>query len=264
MPSTLLGLLIFVYILIPGYCYYAVRKRLTPIRRVTTIVDAANVLFVAMVTNALMLMVYSILKAIPWIREHSPSTVDLVRDSKQYLLQDDSRLAYLSIWGAALLIGSSVLAIMLAVRSVSSAKTQSVGLIGKLWERYPARVTDESVWDHYFHHMAPDGSRIYLECHLHDESYAAGVLAWYNTDIDDSPNRDLVLSRPLTVTNAGGSELVQPGFEQHVILSARDIRMIIVTYVTHAAVEAEQKRRDDASDVTEDHPADELADTSRP
>jgi len=28
MPSTLIGLIIAVYILIPGYCYYAVRRRL--------------------------------------------------------------------------------------------------------------------------------------------------------------------------------------------------------------------------------------------
>lgn len=252
MPSTLLGLLIFVYVLIPGYCYYAVRKRLTPIRRVTSIVDAANVLFVAMVTNALMLMVYGILKAIPWIRERSPSTVDLVRDSKQYLLQDDSRLAYLSIWAATLLLGSTVLAVLFAVRSVPNAKTQRVGVIGKLWERYPTRVIDVSVWDYYFHHLAPDDSIIYLECHLHDNSYAAGVLAWYNTDIDDSPDRDLVLARPLTVINAVGSERVQDVFEQLIVLSARDIRMIIVTYVARDVVEAEQRRRDDAPDVTED------------
>ena len=253
MPSTLLGLLIVVYVLIPGYCYYAVRKRLTPIRRVTTIVDAANVLFVAMVTNALMLIVYGILKAIPWIRERSPSTADLVRDSRQYLLQDDTRLAYLSIWAAALLIGSSVLATLFAVRSVPNTQTQRVGLIGKLWVRYPARVIDVSVWDYYFHHLAPDDGDIYLECHLHDDSYAAGVLAWYNTDIDDSPDRDLVLTRPLTVTSADGTELVQPGYRQHIILSARDIRMIIATYVTRAALAEERARRADEPDVTEDH-----------
>ena len=249
MPSTLLGLLIFVYILIPGYCYYAVRKRLTPIRRVTTIIDAAYVLFVAMVTNASMLMVYGILKAIPWFREHSPSTIDLARDSKQYLLQDDTRLAYVSIWAAALLLGSSALAILLAVRSVTNIQTQRRGLVGRLWERYPARVIDKSVWDYYFHHMAPDDGEVYLECYLHDNSYAAGVLAWYNTDIDDSPDRDLVLTSPLTVTSAGGAELVQPSFGQNTILSARDIRTIIVTYVSRTAIEAELARRADVPDV---------------
>ena len=87
MPSTLSGLLIFVYVLIPGYCYYAARRRLTPTRRVTTIVDAANVIFVAMVTNAVMLVIFGVTQVVPWIREHSPSAVHLLRDSSEYLLQ---------------------------------------------------------------------------------------------------------------------------------------------------------------------------------
>ena len=243
MPSTLSGLLIFVYILIPGYCYYAVRRRLTPTRRVTSIVDAANAIFVAMVTNALMLVIYGITQVVPWIREHSPSVVHLLRDSSGYLLHSNARLAYLGTWATILLIGSSAFATALAFRSVSNPKAQPISPIRKLWERYPARVVDVSVWDYYFHNLAPDDSVIYLECHLHDSSYAAGILAWYNTDIDDSPDRDLVLSRPLTVTSADGSALVESGYDQHVILSARDIRQMIVTYVDPAVIEAERQRR---------------------
>ena len=112
-----------------------------------------------------------------------------------------------------------------------------------MWERYPSRVVDVSVWDYYFHNLVPDDSVVYLECYLHDSSYAAGTLAWYNTDIDDSPDRDLVLGRPLEVTSADGSALVEPGYDQHVMLSARDIQQIIVTYVDRAAIEAERQRR---------------------
>ena len=78
MPSTLLGLLIAVYVLIPGYCYHAVRRRTVPTRPVSTVIEGANLLVVAMVANASMLALYGALQAVPWIRGHSPSIVHLL------------------------------------------------------------------------------------------------------------------------------------------------------------------------------------------
>ena len=51
MPSTLVGLLVAVYVLIPGYCYYAVRRRTVPTRPLSTAVEGANLLVVAMVAS---------------------------------------------------------------------------------------------------------------------------------------------------------------------------------------------------------------------
>ena len=244
MPSTLIGLIIAVYVLIPGYCYYAVRRRLIPIRRVTTLVDAGNAIFVATITNTLILTVYGVTQVLPWIRDHSPNVVQLLRNPEDYLLHSNSRLAYVGMWAVLLLVGSSILAIVFALRSVPHRRQPRINTIRKWWdERYPARVTDVSVWDYHFHHVAPDDSEIYLECHLHNGSYVAGTLAWYNTDIDDSPDRDLVLSRPLTVTSADGSELVEQGHHQQAILSAREISEMIVTYISSAAIDTELERR---------------------
>ena len=48
MPSTLVGLLVAVYVLIPGYCYHAARRRTVPTRPVSTVIEGANLLVVAL------------------------------------------------------------------------------------------------------------------------------------------------------------------------------------------------------------------------
>lgn len=197
---------------------------------------------VAMITNTLTLIAYGITQSVPWISEHSPNVVHLLRDPNEYLLHSNSRLAYVGGWALGLLIGSSVLALTIALKIHPPKKTPKTGLAQKLQKRYPARVIDESAWDRYFYSEAPEDSKVYLECYLHDESYVAGTLAWYNSDIDESPDRNLALGNPLSVIKADRSRLVEPGYDQRVILSARDIQQIIVTYVNPDTIETELKR----------------------
>lgn len=58
----------------------------------------------------------------------------------------------------------------------------------------------------------------------------AGPLVWYNTDLEDHPDRELVLGQPLTVLGSAGEPLT-PSPNCQAILSAREIRRILVTYV---------------------------------
>lgn len=267
MPSTLAGLLIVVYTLIPGYCYYAVRRRVAPTRRVSTIVEAANVIVVAMVTNSALLMLFGVLQAVPPIRDHSPNIVELLRDPSDYLLHSNSRLLYVGTWAVALLIGSAILAVALAFRIGFSKPGRSSNPIERIAAWRPVvrllsirpirrflkhcrervseatRIADESVWDHFFSAVAPDDSTTYVECYMNDGNYAAGSLAWYNIDIDDIPDRDLALGEPLVLTSADGSSLIEPGFDQVMIVSARDIRQVVISYVAKTAIEAERNRR---------------------
>ena len=114
MPSTLVGLLVAVYLLIPGYFYHATRRRTVPTRPVSTVIEGANLLVVALVTNTSMLVIYGALQWVPWIRGHSPSIVDLLRDAEGYLLQSNARLAWVGGWSVALLAGASALAVSFA------------------------------------------------------------------------------------------------------------------------------------------------------
>ena len=280
MPTTLLGLLVAVFTLIPGYCYYAIRRRMTPTRRVSTVVEGANVIVVAMVTNTLILVAYGILQAVPWIRDHSPNVVNLLRDPAGYLLHSNSRLAYVGVWAITLLVGSTTLAIAFALRIGFSKNPQTAWHIRKVAAWNPVaklcslqsierllkhcrerisethRVADESVWDHYFSAVAPDESITYVECYLNDGSYAAGRLAWYNNDIDDTPDRDLALRRPLVLTKDDGSTIVEPGFDQIMIVSARDIRQVVISYVAKSAIDAARESESVTDTADEGSPSD--------
>lgn len=234
MPSTLVGLLVAVYALIPGYCYYAVRRRTVPTRPVSTVVEGASLLVVAVVANTLTLALYGVLQWMPWLGDHSPSIVHLLRDTKGYLLESNARLAYVGVWALGVLAVSSLLAVAFAYRLWPIRH-----LSAKLAESLPdgSVLPDESTWHRYFFQNVPEDAYVYLECQLMDGSYVAGPLVWYNTDINDHPDRDLVLGQPLTALNPNG-ESVTPSANSQAILSAREIQRIFVTYVSRTAIES--------------------------
>ena len=232
MPSTLVGLLVAVYLLIPGYCYHAARRRTVPTRPVSTVIEGANLLVVAMVANTSMLVLYGALQGVPWIRGHSPSIVHLLRDAEGYLLQSNARLAWVGGWSVALLAGASALAVAFAHR---------LWPIEPFVKRFAPALSDESVWHRYFFIGAPKDSYVYLESHLNDGSYVAGPLVWYNTDLEDSSDRDLVIGQPLTLLGPDGEPIEgSPGAQA--ILSAREIRQILVTYVDRSTIDLEEGR----------------------
>ena len=117
MPSTLAGLLVAIYLLIPGYCYYVVRRRTVPTRPLSTAVEGANLVVVAMLANAASLALYGLAQAVPFVRDHSPSIVQILRETESYLLESNSRLAYVGTWAAVLLSVSSGLAVAIAYRA---------------------------------------------------------------------------------------------------------------------------------------------------
>ena len=133
---------------------------------------------------------------------------------------------------AALLAGASALAMALAF---------CLWPIEPLLKRFAPALSDESVWHRYFFIRAPKDSYVYLECHLNDGSYVAGPLVWYNTDLEDSPDRDLVIGQPLTLLEPDGEPIEgSPGAQA--ILSAREIRQILVTYVDRSTIDLEEGR----------------------
>ena len=115
------------------------------------------------------------------------------------------------------------------------------GPIEPFLKRFAPALSDESVWHRYFFIGAPKDSYVYLECHLTDGGYVAGPLVWYNTDLEDSPDRDLVIGQPLTLLGPDG-EPTQGSPGAQAILSAREIRQIVVTYVDRSTIDLEEGR----------------------
>ena len=271
MPSTLAGLLVAIYLLIPGYCYYVVRRRTVPTRPLSTAVEGANLVVVAMLANAAALALYGLAQAVPFVRDHSPSIVQILRETESYLLESNSRLAYVGTWAAVLLSVSSGLAVAIAYRAWPKnllakllGKSLSEGSVAnRAWpENLLAKLSgkslsDESVWHRYFFIEQPNDTYVYLECYLTDGSYTAGTLVWYNTDLQDHPDRELVLKDPVTTFESSDQPSKSP--DTVAILSSREIRQIIVTYVSESALDSGSensvaenwKRSDECSAATD-------------
>lgn len=233
MPSTLAGLLVAIYLLIPGYCYYVVRRRTVPTRPLSTAVEGVNLVVVAMLANAVTLALYGLAQAVPFVRDHSPSIVQILRGTESYLLESDSRLAYVGTWAAVLLAIASGLAVAIAYRA------WPMSLLAKLFGK---SLSDESVWHRFFFTEQPEKTYIYLECYLTDGSHTAGTLVWYNTDLQDHPDRELVLKDP--ITTVGPSDEPSGRSDTLAILSAREICQIIVTYVREPALDSDSENSD--------------------
>jgi hypothetical protein len=94
-------------------------------------------------------------------------------------------------------------------------------------------VVDSSTWYHVFESVPPsDNGRNpypYVECHLSDGTYVAGRLSWYSTEIDETADRELSLVAPPEEHQSERNGAVTGN--SIVILSAREIRRMIVTWV---------------------------------
>lgn len=212
MPTTLVGLLIFISLLLPGFVSYVHRRALAPTRAVSSLVELVTLATVSIVTDLATLGLFGLIRlALPH------GTPDVGR-----LLASRTRQAYLIAhfpvimgWAAAFMAVSSALAYL---SSTNRARRYIPGT--------PVMI-EASSWYHLFE-ARPD-KYVYLGCDLRDGTYIAGALEWYNTDVAETENRDLVLSPPLLRAVEGQRSPVDD-FER-VVVSARDISRMYVTYV---------------------------------
>jgi hypothetical protein len=97
-------------------------------------------------------------------------------------------------------------------------------------------IVDASAWYGIFEEEPEfDWEAIYLGCDMKDGSYLAGVLHWYSTEVEETADRDLVLEPPLLRRREGQDDPLQD-FER-VIISARDISTLYVTWLTAEGLE---------------------------
>ena len=225
MPGSLTGLLIAIVVLIPGYLRYALRKRIFPTRRLPRAMEAAGVIVVATVANATALVIYGLLRISPTIREHSPSPTELIRDPAGYILLSDSRLAWVAAWTIGLLLLAS------ALSAVFTLRPWPLKHLGQVLS--PA-IAETSGWYHVFVAGVPAKSSVsFVICELLDGTNVSGDLAWFNTDPDEGPDRDIVLAPPFAIRWADGNSFQSQSEDglHRIVVSARDIRRIYVSYI---------------------------------
>ncbi len=216
MPATFVQLLLFVIFLVPGFLHYVQRRSRVPQRSLSPLVEAATLGTVSLVTNAITLGVFAVVRL--FLGGHSPEPRRVFEEGLGYT---GPRLGYSLVWFAGLVAMSCVIAFVLGARP---------GPVAWLAERFAPAIVDVSAWYHVFDE-GPVGKRVYVGCDLEDRSYVGGFLDWYSTDVEETDDRDFVLAEPITFRPPDDVEDRTIQEFSRLVISARDVRRLYVSYV---------------------------------
>lgn len=215
MPTTLVGLLLFVVLLVPGFVHYVQRRSTIPQRELSPLVETATLVTVSIATNGMTLAAFGILRMT--ISRHTPEIRRLLLEGSRY---SAPRLGYLALWGAGLLLVSCALAFALSIRPRP---------LRWFSEQFTPAIVDVSAWYHVFEEGPRDAS-VYVGCELKDGTYFGGTLEWYSTEVAETADRDVVLAAPITVRPADG-ESREIGDVSRLVISARELSRVYVSYI---------------------------------
>ena len=230
MPTSLVGLLLFVGLLAPGFCYLLRREREVPNRPVSVFRETVTLVLTSLACDAAVAVGFGLVRVL--LPRQTPDVGALVRGPSSYGRQHYATLAW---WALGLLAVACLLATVMASADFSAKVGAGLHRVPGLgWLAPPARgVRFRSAWWRVFKDHPHRGHRIYVGCSLEDGSYVAGWLFSHAVDYEETADRDLVLGAPLRFRPAGAEDREAPELENvaAVVVSARRIVELFVTYV---------------------------------
>lgn len=234
-PSTLLGLVIFVIGLVPGLAYVLLHERGVPQRALSAFRETAVVVCVSLAANVVALVLFAAARAL--VPGLTPDVSALVRDPTGYLAINFVTVFW---WLLGLLAVATTLAAW-----VGSGMARR--LLARILRRLPSRFSrfrldpdfrphaaGVSAWWLAFNNMP--GTKVYLGCILNDGSFVSGWLLSYSNQADDILDRDLTLAGPIRFRSAGSKVTMDRPGVGAVVVSARNIALLFVSYVEEAPV----------------------------
>jgi hypothetical protein len=228
-PSNLAGLLLFVVLLAPGFVHALRREAERPQRPILGFRETVRLVLVSIACDlAVLVLLVPARFAIP---SQTPDVGALVRSPVPYAR---THQALLAAWSLGLLLAACLLAIALAHPAVTSFLGQATRRVAVLRWMVPSPtdvIQPISAWWKLFADHDHPGAQIYLDCELNDGSYVGGWLYSYNPDEPETGDRDLVLGAPLRIRAAGTDETGPLEGVGAVVVSARQLVRLHVTYV---------------------------------
>lgn len=209
MPTSLLGLVLFLALLAPGFAFTSRQGRVRSGRSLSAFRETTTVALVSVAANSVVLGLFAVLRiAFPsW----TPDVGALVRAPERYAVD---HYAQLLAWGVGMLALATLAAFVAG------------GLRGR--EHHSAM----SAWTLLF--TAHPDAAVYVGCLLDDGSYVAGRLLSFSRAAEDVADRELTLTGPITYRapeKTGSSVLPDVGATA---VSARRIVLLNVSYVPDA------------------------------
>lgn len=177
--------------------------------------ETTSVVSVSLATNGVVLAVFGLVRW-QWPAK-TPDVGALLRQGSHY---STAHLPYLLAWAMLMLACSAVIAVTAA---------RAKGPRRLLTRLLAPVIKDSSAWCEVFAAGADAYPHAGLE--LADGGFVSGRVVWFSTHLEESGDRDLVLGPPLVIRSAEG---VQNLDVQRVIVPAREIRRIDVTYIIDA------------------------------
>ncbi|MTD57549.1 DUF6338 family protein [Amycolatopsis pithecellobii] len=207
MPTTLVGLLVFLVLLVPGFAYTLRRERVASSRDVSVFRETIELAFVSVAADAVVLGLFALLRTI--VPSWTPDIRQLLREPGRYGID---HLGSVTAWAAGLLAAASGLALLAASprfrRREHEAYTSGWTL---LFGEHP-------------------GARIYVGCLLDDGSYVTGRLRTYSRASEDDQDRDLTLTGPISYRAPGETKSEVLPDVGAAAISARRLTLLTVTY----------------------------------
>ncbi len=223
MPTTLVGLVLFVVLLAPGLTFVVRRAVTQPVQKLSVLRETAGLALRSLVCDALTLLLFGAVRAAA--PTHTPDAGALVRPHSPYLRQ---HYYYVLLWAGGLLLMACVLA-------MSAARLQTTAAVGRLTGSRPVRwlvpeasVTTEPAWWVLFN--AQPASRCYVGCTLDDGTYLAGFLYTYSPDSDETADRELTLTGPIEYRATGSADTAELTVGA-IAISARKVQYLTVSYL---------------------------------
>jgi hypothetical protein len=212
-PNTVLGLLMFVVLLVPGFAYTLRGERHRSSQDQSAFRETASVVVASVLADAVALGLFAALHAVA--PKWTPDVDALVDRTSAYAHQHYGQLV---AWGMGLLLVAVALALLAA------------GFRPRRRE-HDSRV---SAWTLTF--TERPGARIHIGCLLDDGSYLTGKLHTFSRSASDGPDRELTLSGPIGYRGASGKPFVTLPDVHVAVVSARRLQLLTVTYVENPAV----------------------------
>jgi hypothetical protein len=229
-PSTLLGLVIFMISLAPGLAYVLLRERGVPQRNLSAFRETAVVICVSLAADVVTLALFVMARA--WVPTLTPDVDALIQHPADYLSANYAEVFW---WSISLLVVATALAAWVGSGMARRLSARILLHVPSRFSRF--RISPEpiphnagvSAWWLAFNNMP--GTRVHVGCILNDGSFVSGWLLSYSNQAEDMSDRDLTLAGPVMFRSAGSPVTMDQEGVGAVVVSARNITLLFVSYV---------------------------------
>jgi hypothetical protein len=232
LPSSLLGAVLFLFLLAPGLAFVLRRERAVPEAQRSAFRETVQVV----AASAISLFVTGLLLTaarVVW-PDHTLNVRGLIRAPKTFFLDHHVQVTW---WAVASLSAATLLAWVAADRRLPSSRIARWFTRSKVVRALngpSAPIKRSSAWYVAAHLFDGDEQGlIQVGAQLDDGTYVVGYLDHYNIDTGESPDRDMLLHGPLGLVTADGKKHNLEA--TYTVISARRVVRIDFTHLAPSA-----------------------------